>query len=47
MAQTDIDALRVHGFADDAIAHAVQVIALFNYYNRIADGLGIRSRDDE
>jgi alkylhydroperoxidase family enzyme len=42
----DIASLRDHGFGDAAIAHAVQVIALFNYYNRIADGLGIHTHDD-
>lgn len=45
--EPDIASLRAHGFTDAAIAHAVQVIALFNYYNRIADGLGIHSHDDE
>lgn len=38
--------MREHGFDDAAIAHAVQVIALFAYYNRIADGLGIHTHDD-
>ncbi len=42
----DVETLRAHGFAEAAISHAVQVIALFNYYNRIADGLGIRTADD-
>jgi alkylhydroperoxidase family enzyme len=42
----DVAALRGHGWSDAAIAHAVQVIALFAYYNRIADGLGIHSHDD-
>jgi uncharacterized peroxidase-related enzyme len=44
--QPDIDALRQHGFDDAAISHAVQVIALFAYYNRVADGLGIHTHDD-
>jgi alkylhydroperoxidase family enzyme len=39
--------LRAHGFDDAAISHAVQVIALFAYYNRIADGLGIHTHDDD
>ena len=38
--------MRDHGFDDTAIAHAVQVIALFAYYNRVADGLGIHTHDD-
>lgn len=37
----DIDTLRRHGFDDVAIHDIVQVTGLFNYYNRIADGLGI------
>src|SRR5688500_7317650 len=32
---------RAHGPSDDAIHDAVQITALFNYYNRLADGLGI------
>ena len=37
----DIDALREHGFDDRAIHDAVQVIAYFNYINRIAHTLGV------
>lgn len=37
----DLEVLREHGFDDVAIHDIVQVTALFNYYNRIADGLGI------
>lgn len=40
----DVEALRAHGFDDVAIHDIVQVTALFNYYTRLADGLGI---DDE
>ena len=29
------------GFDDDAVHDVVQVTALFAYYNRLADGLGI------
>ena len=39
--QGDIDALRGHGLSDRAINDAVQVIAFFNYINRVADGLGV------
>jgi len=45
--EADVAALREHGFDDRAIAHAVQVIAMFAYYNRIADGLGIHTHDDD
>lgn len=41
MRSADVDALRAHGFDDDAIHDIAQVTALFNYYNRLADGLGI------
>jgi uncharacterized peroxidase-related enzyme len=41
MSQADVDALRVHGLSDRAINDAVQVIAFFNYINRVADGLGV------
>ena len=41
MDPADLDGLRAHGFDDRAIHHIVQVTSLFNYYNRIADGLGI------
>jgi uncharacterized peroxidase-related enzyme len=37
----DVDLLRTHGFDDRAIAQIVQITALFNYYNRIVDGLGL------
>ncbi len=39
--QEDIDGLRRHGLSDRAINDAAQVIAFFNYINRIADGLGV------
>ena len=37
---------RDQGFDDRAIHDAVQVVALFNYYNRLADGLGVRWVDE-
>jgi uncharacterized peroxidase-related enzyme len=37
----DVDALRAAGWSDAAIHDAVQVIAYFNYINRIADALGV------
>ncbi len=42
----DLDRLRGHGFDDAAIHDIVQVTALFNYYNRLADGLGIDPEPD-
>jgi len=41
MSQQDVEALRARGFSDTAIHDIVQVTALFNYYNRLADGLGV------
>jgi len=41
MTAADVEALRAHGFDDVAIHDIVQVAALFNYYDRLADGLGI------
>jgi len=41
MTGEDVETLRAQGFSDAAIHDAVQVTALFNYYNRLADGLGI------
>jgi uncharacterized peroxidase-related enzyme len=41
MTQADVDTLREHGFDDRAIHDAVQVIAYFNYINRISDGLDV------
>jgi alkylhydroperoxidase family enzyme len=40
----DVQALRRMGWSDLQIHDAAQVIAYFNYVNRIADGLGV---DDE
>jgi uncharacterized peroxidase-related enzyme len=37
----EIEELRAHGFDDRAISSAVQVVAYFNYINRVADGLGV------
>jgi alkylhydroperoxidase family enzyme len=45
MAESDIAALHDHGFDDDQITIATQVIGYFNYINRIADGLGVDPED--
>jgi uncharacterized protein YciW len=37
----DLDRLRAVGFDDRDISQIVQITAMFAYYNRIADGLGI------
>ena len=41
----DLDALRTHGFTDEQLSEAVQVISYFNYINRMADGLGVDLED--
>ena len=41
MSAADVDELRRHGWDDEAIHDAIQVIAYFNYINRIADALGV------
>lgn len=46
MTRGDIETLRSHGFDDDAVQEVVQITAMFNYYNRLADGLGIDPEPD-
>lgn len=46
MQPTDVDALRDLGFGDGAITDIAQVTALFAYFNRLADGLGIDLEHD-
>jgi uncharacterized peroxidase-related enzyme len=41
----DVAQLREHGFDDRAISSCVQVVAYFNYINRIAEGLGVSPED--
>jgi uncharacterized peroxidase-related enzyme len=41
MTESAVEELRGHGFDDAAIHEVVQVTALFNYYTRLADGLGV------
>jgi alkylhydroperoxidase family enzyme len=41
MNEQDIGRLRAVGLSDGAIHDATQVIAYFNYINRIADGLDV------
>ena len=44
--EQDVRALRALGLEDAAIHHAVQVIAYFNYINRVADALGVDLEPD-
>ena len=41
-----IEALRVHGWSDAAVHDAIQVIAYFNYINRVADAVGIEDEPE-
>ncbi|MFN2627140.1 MAG: hypothetical protein ABR569_00720 [Gaiellaceae bacterium] len=41
-----VEALRGHGWNDEAIHDAIQVIAYFNYINRIADGVGVENEPE-
>ena len=41
MAEADVRALRAAGFDDVAIHDAIQVIAYFNYVNRVADAVHV------
>jgi len=45
MNEDDIHALRGHGFDDRAIHDATQVIAYFNYINRVAEGLHVEQEE--
>lgn len=47
MVEADLEPLRAAGLDERAVHDAVQVIALFNYFNRMADGLGVRLSDDD
>jgi uncharacterized peroxidase-related enzyme len=44
--QADVDALRAHGWSDEAIHDAIQVISYFNYVNRVADAVGIEDEPE-
>jgi len=37
----DVESLRKHGLSDRDVLDAVEIIAYFNYINRVADALGI------
>lgn len=44
MGAGDVEALRAHDFSDAAISDAIQVVAFFNYVNRVVNAVGV---DDE
>lgn len=45
-APADVEALRRLGWSDAALHDATQVVAYFNYINRIADALGVDPEPD-
>jgi alkylhydroperoxidase family enzyme len=46
MGASDAGALREHGLDDAAISDAIQVIAYFNYINRVAEAVGTDPEPD-
>jgi uncharacterized peroxidase-related enzyme len=42
----DADDLRALGWDDAAIHDSIQVVAYFNYINRIADGVGVEDEPE-
>ena len=44
--EADVAQLRDHGFDDAAILDICQVVAYYNYVNRLADGLGVELEDE-
>jgi uncharacterized peroxidase-related enzyme len=45
VSQSDADAILNAGWDEDAVYHAVAVTALFNFMNRLVEGLGIKFDD--
>ena len=41
----DIELLKNYSLSDKDISQIVQIIAYFNYINRVADGLGLKAED--
>jgi len=46
MTQADADAVFAAGWDEDALYHAVCVCALFNYMNRLVEGMGIKAPEN-
>jgi uncharacterized peroxidase-related enzyme len=41
----DIERLRAEGIDDEGVSSVTQVVAYFNYINRVAEGLGVPAED--
>ncbi|MFW6193712.1 MAG: carboxymuconolactone decarboxylase family protein [Gemmatimonadota bacterium] len=39
--EADVEALRGAGLSDEAVLHACEVVAYYNFVNRTAEGLGV------
>ena len=46
VSRADVDGLRTQGWDDRAIHDAIQVIAYFNYINRVAEAVGIEGEPE-
>ena len=46
VSEADVERLRGHGWKDTAIHDAIQVIAYFNYINRVAEAVGIEGEPE-
>ena len=46
MVQADADAIFDAGWDEDAFYHVVSICGLFNYYNRLIEGYGVKSAPD-
>jgi uncharacterized peroxidase-related enzyme len=46
VSRADIEALRGQGWRDAAIHDVIQVIAYFNYINRVADAVGVEDEPE-
>jgi uncharacterized peroxidase-related enzyme len=46
MVESDVQALRTHGLDDGQILEANQIVAYFNYANRLLNGLGVSTDGD-
>jgi len=45
--QSDADAVYAAGWTEEALTHAINVCALFNYFNRVVDGHGLAASEAE
>jgi alkylhydroperoxidase family enzyme len=44
--EADVERLRGQGLSDEGIHDAIQVIAYFNYINRVADAVGVENEPE-